>query len=103
MGNVIARVVTPEWLSVVTAESARIQTEENGDRFLVLTDGHRYDLKPDMPDFRLMEFDSYGFRLESNASESSAEAVRRMAESPIKARPTQIGRASWRERVCQYV
>ncbi|AEC20215.1 hypothetical protein PT7_1675 [Pusillimonas sp. T7-7] len=88
MGNVIARVVTPEWLSVVTAESARIQTEENGDRFLVLTDGHRYDLKPDMPDFRLMEFDSYGFRLESNASESSAEAVRRMAESQIKARPT---------------
>src|SRR3546814_9338588 len=41
-----------------------------------------------MPDFRLMEFDSYGFRLESNASESSAEAVRRMAERQIKARPT---------------
>ncbi|NYT85550.1 LPS export ABC transporter permease LptF [Pollutimonas harenae] len=88
MGKVIARVVTPEWLSVVTAESAKIQTEENGDRFLVLTNGHRYDLKPNMPDFRLMEFDSYGFRLESNASESSAEAVRRMAESQIKARPT---------------
>ena len=88
MGKVIARVVTPDWLSVVTAESARIQTEANGDRFLVLTDGHRYDLKPNQPDFRLMEFDSYGFRLESNANASSAEAVRRMAESQIKARPT---------------
>ncbi|MGB6104520.1 MAG: LPS export ABC transporter permease LptF [Pusillimonas sp.] len=88
MGNVIARVITPDWLSVVTAESARIQTEENGDRFLVLTDGHRYDLKPDKLDFRLIEFNSYGFRLESNTNESSAEAVRRMAESQIKARPT---------------
>src|SRR3546814_5892050 len=46
MGNVIARVIDPEWHSVITAESARIQTEKNGDRFLVLSQGNRYDLKP---------------------------------------------------------
>ena len=88
MGKVIARVIDPEWLSVVTAQSALIQTEPNGDRFLVLTEGHRYDLKPGKPDFRLVDFDRYGFRLESSADASSAEAVRRMAESQIKARPT---------------
>lgn len=88
MGNVIARVIDPEWLSVITAQSARIQTEENGDRFLVLTEGHRYDLKPGKPDFRLIDFDRYGFRLESKTSATSIDAVRQKAESEIKARPT---------------
>src|SRR5690606_28018667 len=76
MGKVIARVIDPEWLSVITAQGAGIQTEANGDRFLVLTDGHRYDLKPGKPDSRLIDFERYGFRLESKADANSAEAVR---------------------------
>jgi lipopolysaccharide export system permease protein len=88
MGNVIARVIDPEWLSVITAESARIQNEKNGDRFLVLSQGHRYDLKPGQSDFRMIDFERYGFRLESKASANSIDAVRQMAESEIKARPT---------------
>lgn len=87
LGNIIARVIDPEWLSVVTARSARIENEPNGDRFLVLSEGHRYDLKPGRPDFRLMDFQRYGFRLESRGA-TSAEALRAQAESEIKARPT---------------
>lgn len=88
LGNIIARVIDPEWLSVITAESARIQNEPNGDRFLVLNDGHRYDLKPGKSDFRLVDFERYGFRLESSSDASSAAAVREQAERQIKARPT---------------
>ena len=46
LGNVIARVIDPQWLSIVTAQSARMEEQPNGDRFLVLSEGHRYDLKP---------------------------------------------------------
>jgi lipopolysaccharide export system permease protein len=88
MGNVVARVVDPEWLSVITADSARIQNEANGDRFLVLSDGHRYDIKPGKSDFRLIDFDSYGFRLESKSDANSSAAVREQAERQMKARPT---------------
>ncbi|MFT0547646.1 LPS export ABC transporter permease LptF [Allopusillimonas ginsengisoli] len=88
LGRVIARVIDPEWHSIITAESANIQTEKNGDRFLVLSSGHRYDLKPGKPDFRLFDFDRYGFRLESKSDSTSLEAVRREAESKTKARPT---------------
>ncbi|PLC51738.1 LPS export ABC transporter permease LptF [Pollutimonas subterranea] len=88
LGNIIARVIDPEWLSVITAESARIQMEPNGDRFLVLNEGHRYDLKPGQSEFRLVDFDRYGFRLESSSDASSAAAVREEAERQIKARPT---------------
>src|SRR3546814_8302789 len=41
LGKVIARVIEPDWLSIVTAGSASIRTEGNGDRFLVLGPGHR--------------------------------------------------------------
>ncbi len=88
MGRVVARVVDEEWLSVVTASSARIETAENGDRFLVLTEGHRYDLQQGKPDFRLFDFERYGFRLESSSDASSPSVVREYAESQIKARPT---------------
>jgi lipopolysaccharide export system permease protein len=88
LGQVIARVIGPDWLSVITASSARVENEANGDRFLVLGAGHRYDLKPGLPEFRLFDFAHYGFRLESKGSASSLQAARQMAEQKIKARPT---------------
>lgn len=88
MGKVVARVIDPEWLSVITANSASIQDEANGDRFLVLNEGKRYDLKPGLPEFRLINFAKYGVRLESKGGASADEAVREQAARQIKARPT---------------
>jgi len=88
LGRIIARVIGPEWLSVITASSAKVETEPNGDHFLVLGPGRRYDLKPGKPDFRLFDFRQFGFRLESNSDANSLEAARQAAESKMKARPT---------------
>src|SRR3546814_5821121 len=75
LGHVIARVIEPDWLSVITASSARVENKPNGDRFLILGAGRRYDLKPGKPDFRLFDFAQYGFRIESkNGAESLYEA-----------------------------
>src|SRR5699024_9479715 len=86
MGRVIARVLSPDWLSIIAAEKALIQLEDNGDKFLVLVDGHRYDIKPEGLDLRLFEFERYGLRMESKGS--SIEEARRKAEEQLKARPT---------------
>ena len=56
LGAVFARSIDPEWLSVLTASNARSETLPNGDRFLVLGEGHRYDLKPGTPEIRLVNF-----------------------------------------------
>ncbi len=88
MGRVIARVIDPEWLSVITAHSARIVQEDNGDRFLVLAHGRRYDLKPGQPDLRLFDFEHYGLRLEQRRDATDADAARSAAERQIKARPS---------------
>ncbi|HRL22097.1 LPS export ABC transporter permease LptF [Alcaligenes sp. SDU_A2] len=90
LGNVIARVIEPEWVSIVTADSARLQDDPNGDRFLVLSDGHRYDLKPGQAQFRVVDFENYGIRLESRDSGNTAETIRARAEQEIKARQTTL-------------
>lgn len=87
LGKVVARIRDEGWLSVVTANSARVETQENGDRFLVLSEGHRYDLKPGQTEFRLLGFERYGFRLQGE-SDTTPEAIRAQAERQIKARPT---------------
>lgn len=88
LGKVVARINDEGWLSVVTANSARVEIQDNGDRFLVLSQGHRYDLKPGQTEFRLLDFQRYGFRLEGEG-DTTPEALRAQAESQIKARPTQ--------------
>lgn len=87
LGNIFARVIDPEWHSVITARSAHTEVRPNGDRFLVLGQGHRYDLKPGTPEIRLVSFERYGLRLESKSSESADDA-RSAADRSSKARET---------------
>jgi lipopolysaccharide export system permease protein len=89
LGGVFAREIGPEWHSVLTADNARIQTEPNGDRFLVLGSGHRYDLKPGTPEIRLIDFEQYGRRLDGKSGDPIGEA-RLAAERSSKARPTML-------------
>jgi lipopolysaccharide export system permease protein len=88
LGHVFVRAIDPEWLSVLTADSARTEAQPNGDRFLVLGKGHRYDLKPGTPEFRMANFAQYGVRLESKAGDDPAAEAREVAERSSKARMT---------------
>ena len=83
-----ARETGPEWLSVLSASSAHSETLPNGDRFLVLGAGHRYDLKPGTPEIRLVNFEKYGLRLESKAGGDPMAEARAAAERSAKARTT---------------
>lgn len=58
--NVFVNSVRNGQNSVVVAQEGTIEVDEQGDRFLVLEDGRRYDGAPNAPDFRLMEFERYG-------------------------------------------
>jgi lipopolysaccharide export system permease protein len=86
--SIIARAIEPEWLSVLTANSAHSENTPNGDRFLVLERGHRYDFKPGTAEIRFINFDQYGLRLESKAGSDSLEKIRLAAERSSKARST---------------
>lgn len=88
LGEVFARITTPDWHVVVNAESVRTEVAPNGDRFLVLVDGTRYEIKPGQGQSRVTDFDEFAFRLETpNADETLAQARARALDNR-KARPT---------------
>lgn len=50
--------------ATTVARLGSLVEEPNGDRFVVLEDGRRYEGKPGSADFRLIEFDKLGRRIE---------------------------------------
>jgi lipopolysaccharide export system permease protein len=90
LGNLFLRALDPNWHSIVTAKTAVTEIEANGDRFLVLEKGQRYDLKPGTSEFRVSDFERFGMRLESKDSAQSAEQRRLELLKSRKARPTEL-------------
>jgi lipopolysaccharide export system permease protein len=58
--NVFVNTIKNGGSTIVVANEGTIELDSRGDKFLVLTNGHRYDGTPAGPDFRLMEFERYG-------------------------------------------
>lgn len=54
--------------------------ELTGDKFLVLTNGTRYEGQPGAPDYRIVDFETYALRIEPQEPIPS--------RGPVKARPT---------------
>jgi len=52
-------------VNVVVSKFGHTETQKNGDRFVVLDNGRRYDGEPGHPDFRIMEFERYGVKIQS--------------------------------------
>lgn len=58
--NVFVNTVKGSQNSIVVAEEGLVTTDDNGDKFLVMNRGRRYDVAQDQSDFRVMEFERYG-------------------------------------------
>jgi lipopolysaccharide export system permease protein len=52
-------------VNVVVSKNGHTETRPNGDRFIVLENGRRYDGIPGQPNFRIMEFERYGVKIQS--------------------------------------
>ena len=72
--NVFVSQTEGERLIVVVSAVGRIVTESNGDRFLVLEKGRRYDGLHGRPEYKLMEFERYGVRLDQKAAKLDDES-----------------------------
>jgi lipopolysaccharide export system permease protein len=85
--------------SLVVAEKGKIEVEPNGDRFVVLQQGRRYEGVPGQLEYRTLEFDRYAIRLESRPdqpiSERRAKTLSTMQLIAEKT-PTHLGELLWR-------
>jgi lipopolysaccharide export system permease protein len=73
---------------VIVAKQGQIEVAANGDRFLVLERGRRYEGTPGSAEYRAMEFERYSIRLESRPD-------RPLGERSARTRPTTDLLAEW--------
>jgi lipopolysaccharide export system permease protein len=83
--NIFAQSMQHQKLGIIVAKTGSRTTEKNGDTFLTLNNGRRYEGSPDTPEFGIMEFERYTLRIEpaeakheppSPKSESSLDLFR---------------------------
>ena len=84
-------------INVVVSAEGKVETESNGDRFVVLENGRRYDGVPGQPDYRIMEFQRYGVRIESHDI-IDTPGPRDFMTPTLIANPTRdnLGELAWR-------
>jgi lipopolysaccharide export system permease protein len=68
-------------MGVMVAKRGFIETAENGDRFVVLLEGRRYEGEPGTLDYRTVDFDRYAVRIEPR--EAKREAPQNKAKSTM--------------------
>ncbi|MBM3407753.1 MAG: LPS export ABC transporter permease LptF [Betaproteobacteria bacterium] len=84
---------------IVVSQKGQIEVMPNGDRYLVLEKGRRYDGEPGSSSLRLMEFERYGLLLEGRADVSgSGASARTMGLLDLLADPsrTNLAELNWR-------
>ncbi|MGB4468222.1 MAG: LPS export ABC transporter permease LptF [Azovibrio sp.] len=96
--NVFVTTVQEGRLGVVMADTGRQESTRNGDRFLVLSHGQRYEVEPGVAEFRMMEFERYGVRLYDGdvRSDTTAPRFQPLKELLQGNSPSQKGELLWR-------
>lgn len=78
VGNVFVASVQEGKLGVVMSNSGHQEFAENGDRFIVLEHGRRYEVEPGTPEFKVMEFERYRVRTEDGEAKPAERSPNRL-------------------------
>lgn len=80
---------------IVVAEQGLVTTEPNGDRFLILEGGRRYEGTPGSADYRVVEFARHGFRLDPAPIKNHDAEPRELDTLTLLGNPTPQNQAEW--------
>jgi len=96
--NVFVSSVQQQKSGVSMSRVGRTETAENGDRFIVLEDGRRYEGAPGDEQYRVMEFQRYAARIETAESKEPQLSQKSMTTAQLLANPTPVnlGEVLWR-------
>lgn len=79
VGNVFVQSVQNGKLGTMVAHNGVQETMPNGDRFLVLLNGTRYEGVPGQRDYRIVEFERYAIRIDSTPVKQGLPTARTMS------------------------
>ena len=85
-------------LGVMAAAQGYQQQMPNGDRFLVLENGRRYEGVPGQADYRVMDFERYAVRIETRESQGFVDTPKSLSFQALLANPNppNLGQIVWR-------
>ncbi|MBS1161742.1 MAG: lptF [Proteobacteria bacterium] len=78
VGNVFVASFQDGKLGVVMSDTGYQETAANGDRFVVLEHGRRYEVEPGSPAFKVMEFERYRVRTEDSEAKPAERVPNRL-------------------------
>jgi len=96
--NVFVSLIQNGRLGVVAAAEGHVESAENGDRFLILERGRRYEGVPGHAEYRVMEFERYGVRIETKEGQEVEQTQRNLPLWDLLVQPTPAnqGELLWR-------
>lgn len=98
VNNVFVQSTENNRMGVMVAQKGFIETAENGDRFVVLLKGRRYEGTPGTLDYRTVDFDRYALRIEPREAARQAPSNKATATLDLLAerKPEQLAELHWR-------
>lgn len=85
--------------ATLIAQSGAIRTNEEGDRYVILNDGRRYDIQKDSAETRVVDFKEYGLRMDvkiDNPWQSSKLAAQPMGLLMAEKSSRSLAEVFWR-------
>ena len=98
VGNIFVQSVQHGKTGIMVAKQGLQETAPNGDRFLVLLNGMRYEGTPGQRDFRIIEFERYAVRIEAMEVKSGAAPLQALSTLYLLQNPSSWNMAEleWR-------
>ena len=98
VANVFVSSTQHQKLGVMVARRGYQETADNGDRFLVLENGRRYEGTPGTAEYRVFEFERYAMRVDSGEARERPPTTKTTATLDLLREPTprNLAEVSWR-------
>jgi lipopolysaccharide export system permease protein len=96
--NVFVSSVQQQRSGVSMSRGGRTEVAQNGDRFIVLENGRRYEGTPGDAEYRVTQFDSYAARIETKEGTEPTPTNKTLPTLALVANPTNqnLGEILWR-------
>src|SRR5689334_4936925 len=98
VNNIFVQASHNDRMDVIVAQKGFVETAENGDRFIVLLNGRRYEGTPGALDYRTVDFDRYAIRIEPREAKRQAPSTKATTTMELftERRPEQVAELHWR-------
>ncbi len=91
VNNVFVQSLQNNKLGVIVAQRGFQETAENGDTFIVLENGRRYEGVPGTLDYRVVDFERYAIRMEPREAKRESQPNKAKTSMDLLADPTAAG------------